>query len=136
MGTNGSHISARTDVWSAAVIAFILLAGRPPVEVATPKCPYFRKIKEGDWEGFWTAHYNYQQNISPEAKAFLQHLLSAAWRPAVDVILKHPWLSSTSDPPLSELSAFIAGKMRGANEGDSNSGVQVIRGGHEVACVV
>lgn len=44
------------DVFAAGVILFIMYAGNPPFEKATPSDPYYKLLKEKKYEVFWKAH--------------------------------------------------------------------------------
>ena len=81
------------DVWSCAVILYVMLTGRPPFvrpldRTHTPhlrKCKHFISLMNGD---------NYY-NISDQAKHLLQSMfqINANDRPTIQQILQHPWLS-------------------------------------------
>uniref|UniRef100_A0A7S2APM3 Protein kinase domain-containing protein n=1 Tax=Octactis speculum TaxID=3111310 RepID=A0A7S2APM3_9STRA len=130
--TNSLYSPAMCDVWSAAVITFILLTAKPPVRLATSDCSYFRKMKESDWRGFWAAHER-EVEVSAGAKQFLQRLLSPVWRPSVHHALQLPWLSETVDPSQSELSSFMRNKIEMPISKDSCTGIgQSILDGHEL----
>merc|ERR1719458_1478099 len=44
------------DVFAAGVILFIMYAGNPPFEKASPNDPYYRLIKDKNYAVFWKAH--------------------------------------------------------------------------------
>lgn len=44
------------DIFASGVILFIMYAGNPPFEKATPNDPYYKLIKEKRFDIFWKAH--------------------------------------------------------------------------------
>jgi hypothetical protein len=82
----------RSDLWSVAVILFVLLSGRFPVQVASPLCPFFRCIAGG---GIGQIFRKYNIQISREAMDLLAHMLNVepALRYTIDQIRAHPWMA-------------------------------------------
>jgi serine/threonine protein kinase len=82
----------RSDLWSVAVILFVLLSGRFPVQVASPLCPFFRCIAGG---GIGQIFRKYNIQISREAMDLLAHMLNVepALRYSIDQIRAHPWMA-------------------------------------------
>lgn len=95
----GSYHGARSDAWSVGVVAFIFLAGVPPVGEPTRRDWYFRKLLSGRLDLFWTAHERHTA-FSPVARDFFQRALAVnpASRLTVPDMLHHPYLASV--PPL------------------------------------
>ena len=46
----------KVDVFAAGVILFIMYAGNPPFEKASPNDPYYKLIKDKNYATFWKAH--------------------------------------------------------------------------------
>ena len=44
------------DIFAAGVILFIMYAGNPPFEKATPNDPYYKILKDKKYDIFWKAH--------------------------------------------------------------------------------
>lgn len=95
----GTYQGARSDAWSVGVVAFIFVAGVPPVAEPTRRDWYFRKLLSGRLDLFWAAHERHT-SFFPAAKDFLQRALAVdpASRLTVPDMLQHPFL--TSVPPL------------------------------------
>ncbi|ETW00902.1 CAMK/CAMK1 protein kinase [Aphanomyces invadans] len=80
------------DIWSAGVIAYILLCGYPPFQGATD-AELFANIQHGTFE-FDSPHWD---DVSELAKAFVSSMLviSPAKRATADELLQHPWITGT-----------------------------------------
>jgi BR serine/threonine kinase len=48
------------DLFSTAVILFIMYSGTPPFSKADPKDPYYKLIINNKHETFWAAHQRYK----------------------------------------------------------------------------
>jgi calcium-dependent protein kinase len=84
---SGKQYDAKCDVWSIGVIAYMLLSGVPPFDGDSDRA-IFKSVRSGNWS-FTTTF----QNISPEAKSFIQRCLvvDPAKRMSAKDALKHPW---------------------------------------------
>lgn len=51
-----NYEGSSTDIFAAGVILFIMYAGNPPFEKATPNDPYYKLVKEKNFATFWKAH--------------------------------------------------------------------------------
>jgi len=78
------------DMWACGVTTFILLCGYPPFYADTTSA-LFQKIKDALLDFDDSAF----QNLSDEAKDFIQHLLvrDVEKRYTAEQALKHAWLS-------------------------------------------
>jgi len=47
----------KADVFSLGVTLFAMVKGYPPFSRAISDDPFYKKIEEGDWQGFWQLHY-------------------------------------------------------------------------------
>lgn len=74
------------DVWAAGVLAYELMCGRPPFEVADEKETARRIISD-------TA-LTFPAHVSEDARSFIRAALckDPATRPAASELLRHPWL--------------------------------------------
>ena len=87
----------KCDIWSAGVILYIMLAGRPPFNGETDT-DIMGKIKSGMFK-MRARHFN---DISEEALAFLRRLMSfnPNDRPTATEALKDPWFNPPSESKL------------------------------------
>jgi serine/threonine protein kinase len=53
---NKKYEGKSCDIFASGVILFIMYAGNPPFEKATPTDPYYKLIKEKKYDVFWKAH--------------------------------------------------------------------------------
>lgn len=85
----------RCDIWSAGVIAFILLCGYPPFAGDTDP-QILQKVKNGGFE-FGSPEWDL---ISPGAKNLVTQMLTVdpALRPVVEVLLGSTWLKFKGEP--------------------------------------
>ena len=80
---------AKVDVWSAGVVAHVLLTGKPP---------FISSSKDGLWKAIQKDDLKFEgpewENISSVAKEFLESALTKdpASRPSARELLSHPWL--------------------------------------------
>ena len=52
---NKKYEGKSVDIFASGVILFIMYAGNPPFEKATPNDPYYKLIKEKRFDIFWTS---------------------------------------------------------------------------------
>ncbi|KAJ1627558.1 kinase-like domain-containing protein [Pavlovales sp. CCMP2436] len=103
------------DLWSAGVIAYILLSGYPPFH-GSDNLSLFRKIKHGEW----TFHSPWWDGIAPLAKDLISKLLvvDPARRLTAAQALAHPWLQSTASAAhvqeelIDQLAAHMAANLK------------------------
>jgi serine/threonine protein kinase len=75
---NEDYNGQQEDLFSAAVILFILLTQHPPFIRAEPNDKYYKKIIKGKWDQFWDVHADmkfpdsfidfFSKSISPDPK--------------------------------------------------------------------
>lgn len=90
-----NYKGTEADIFAAGVILFIMYAGNPPFEKASPNDPYYKLIKEKNYETFWKAH---SRNRSGVFNSQFQDLFTRmvafepSERPTVEQIATHPWV--------------------------------------------
>ena len=91
---NAGYHGGPADVWSSAVILFIMVAGFPPLAVAQRGDWWFDRIRNRQWSHFWAAHER-SATFTPAFKDLIQNMFNAnpSERATVDEILQHAWLN-------------------------------------------
>jgi len=81
------------DVFSCGVVLFILLAGYPPFEAATPKCRWYAPLANGAAREFWKQHRGC--GIPGPAKDLITRMLwyDSTKRISIARIRKHKWFN-------------------------------------------
>ncbi len=97
---NAGYHGGPADVWSSAVILFIMVAGFPPLAVAQRGDWWFDRIRNRQWSHFWAAHER-SATFTDAFKSLIQSMFNAnpAERATVDEILKSDWLNGDSIEP-------------------------------------
>lgn len=92
-----NYEGSKIDIFAAGVILFIMYAGNPPFEKASPNDPYYKLIKEKNFATFWKAHsrrrpVNYFaddfRNLFERMVAYVPNE-----RPSIMEIAQHPWVT-------------------------------------------
>merc|ERR1711902_125114 len=88
--------TASCDVLSCGVVLFILLAGYPPFEAATPKCRWYAPLANGNAREFWKQHRGC--GIPGPAKDLITRMLWYDFNKRISIrgIKKHKWYNSES----------------------------------------
>jgi len=90
----------KADIWSAGVVTYVMLCGKPP---------FYHDTKEGVYEAIKRNQLDMDtpswQNVSPEAKNFVARALvkDPKYRASAQELLEHEWLSDTHMPQRNEL---------------------------------
>lgn len=84
------------DIFATGVILFIMLAGNPPFEKATPTDPYYKLIKEKKYDVFWKAHSR-KRPVGFFSQSFQDLFVKIVAfdpleRPKIEQIAAHPWV--------------------------------------------
>jgi len=84
------------DVFSCGVVLFILLAGYPPFEAATPKCRWYAPLAMGNAREFWKQHRGC--GIPGPAKDLITRMLWYDFNKRISIrgIKKHKWFNAES----------------------------------------
>jgi len=84
------------DVFSCGVVLFILLAGYPPFEAATPKCRWYAPLANGNAREFWKQHRGC--GIPGPAKDLITRMLWYDFNKRISIrgIKKHKWYNCES----------------------------------------
>eukprot|EP00629_Pelagomonadales_sp_RCC1024_P015388 CAMPEP_0119261410 /NCGR_PEP_ID=MMETSP1329-20130426/1487_1 /TAXON_ID=114041 /ORGANISM="Genus nov. species nov., Strain RCC1024" /LENGTH=354 /DNA_ID=CAMNT_0007260967 /DNA_START=109 /DNA_END=1170 /DNA_ORIENTATION=+ len=106
-----SYDAAAADVWSAAVVCFVLAKGAPPLAAASHRDAFYGLLAVGDRERFWAGHAPFSP--SAPARHFLDALLVSepGARPTAAQAAAHPWPTSCGLAPPA-LAAAMAKRSR------------------------
>jgi serine/threonine protein kinase len=93
---NKKYEGKSVDVFAAGVILFIMYAGNPPFEKATPSDPYYKILKEKKFDIFWKAHSRKRPAdfFSETFKNLFVQLVAfePTERLTIEQISVHPWI--------------------------------------------
>ena len=86
----------KIDIFSAAIILFIMVSEHPPFTAARPDDPFYRCLAAKRGDVFWKTHLKEKEPdyYSEEIKDLIQSMLAldAAERPTIDEIMNHTWM--------------------------------------------
>mmetsp|Transcript_39447 Transcript_39447/g.53570 ORF Transcript_39447/g.53570 Transcript_39447/m.53570 type:complete len:512 (-) Transcript_39447:724-2259(-) len=86
----------KCDIWSAGIIAYILLGGYPPFQSTNDdRDELFKLILEGRY----VFHKTYWEDVSVEAKDLISSMLivDPKHRPSAQELLRHPWIQAADE---------------------------------------
>jgi len=93
---NKKYEGKNVDIFASGVILFIMFAGNPPFEKATPNDPYYKLIKEKRYDIFWKAHCRKRPAgfFSDSFKDLFVRLVAfePSERLKIEEIASHPWV--------------------------------------------
>lgn len=86
----------KVDLFSSAVILFILIRGIFPFREARVEESFYSHIVNKDFEGYWAKVQS--ESLSPECKDLLQKLFSykSEERPTLAEVRAHPWMTKAA----------------------------------------
>jgi serine/threonine protein kinase len=105
-----AYDGCKADVWSAGVVAFIMIAGNPPFGQADSRDWWFKAISAGNYERFWKAHLRNVPTFPVGARTFLNRAFVAQpeARASVAELLTSPWLAAAASLGPAELAVKMA----------------------------
>mmetsp|Transcript_2078 Transcript_2078/g.2630 ORF Transcript_2078/g.2630 Transcript_2078/m.2630 type:complete len:216 (-) Transcript_2078:143-790(-) len=88
---NEEYKATDEDLFSAAVILFILLTQHPPFIRADPNDKYYKKIFRGEWDKFWSIHED--ENLSASFIDLFTRMVSfkPSERLSLEEVKRHKW---------------------------------------------
>ena len=88
---NKEYKGAQEDLFSAAVILFIMLTQHPPFKKADPNDEHYKNIMKGEWDEFWERHSD--KNLSEEFMHLFTRLacFNPSERLTIEEIKNHEW---------------------------------------------
>lgn len=88
----------KVDLFSAAIILFVLVSGHPPFTTAEPKDPFYRCLAAGKADIFWKQHSKGKDGgegfFSNDFKDLITIMLSLdpEKRPSIEELISHAWM--------------------------------------------
>lgn len=107
------------DVFSCAVIIYIIVHGIFPFKEATKKDNYYGLLAKGDYNQYWERVCG--QGLSPEFKDLMMRMFSPnpKDRPTISEIRKHPWMQAECD--CESIQQQLIDELHEKNEQQSNA---------------
>lgn len=104
------------DLFSAAIILFIMVAQHPPFVEATNNDIYYKCLAVNRADLFWqqSSKGKPQGFFSEDFKDLIQSCLqlSPSHRPTLAEVMAHPWMTNGRDLSHSEVQKELAGRMQ------------------------
>lgn len=100
---NKPYFGHSPDLFAAAIILFIMIAGKSPFSYSDKKDPLYKCLTERMPNLFWKMHNRTHRfgdfHPSAEFKSLFEKMMEFVpkQRPTIDEILKHPWMSMPLD---------------------------------------
>jgi serine/threonine protein kinase len=84
------------DLFSSAIICFILTTGLPPFRQAEVRNPHYHHIFLENWDRYWSLVRRANIIVSDEFRNFIERMLcyNPDNRMNMDEILQHPWMTA------------------------------------------
>ena len=110
---NKPYFGVTVDLFSSAVVLFIMIAGTFPFSAATKDEYYYKYIFNGKWDFFWKHHYKGKPGaakfFSEEFKDFIQRLLcyNVEDRMNMEELMNHAWFKGAAPTHEEILKEFV-----------------------------
>ena len=89
-------MGTQVDIFACGVILFIMYTASPPFEKSVPEDPYYRLIKDKNYQGFWNFHSKRRPAgfFTDDFKDLIQKMLAfdPNERPTMVQVAAHPWV--------------------------------------------
>lgn len=108
-----SYDGSKSDIFSCAVMLFVMVTGAMPFGEPTPADPHFKIIKLQKWDTYWTAIENsIQQTLSEDFKDLFQKMIdpSPELRPTAQEVSQSNWITGPC-PPFEEIGPFMQANL-------------------------
>lgn len=91
-----NYVGSQVDIFASGVILFIMYTASPPFERSVPEDPYYRLIKDKNYNTFWGFHSKRRPAgfFTNEFKDLINRMLSydPTERPSMVEVAEHPWI--------------------------------------------